>query len=164
MQWKWYKIKWGISSLHTQSYLCTLFKILLKHFTKYPVNSSVSLTLSHSYITSYSLNPTHILQIITYYSTSWVSYFTSHALANLHTNSVSLSLYTGNIFTYIITYTFITHFKKTKKYYTLLFTKQFTLTNALQFNQPRGALNYKIYPAVLFTYIWGPSLMLCNVT
>jgi len=32
------------------------------------------------------------------------------------------------------------------------------------FNQLWGALNYNIYPAVLFTYILGPSLILCNVT
>jgi len=44
-------------------------------------------------------------------------------------------------------------------YYTTIY-----INNALPFNLPWGALYYNIYPAVLFTYIWGPSLMLYNVT
>jgi len=55
--------------------------------------------------------------------------------------------------------------------YTTYIIKLFTLNNIILFTLTMpslyptlGSLNYNIYPAVLFTYILGPTRMLCNIT
>jgi len=73
----------------------------------------------------------------THPTTLYVTYVTYPSLIY---NTVTLY----NLFT-LYTYTVYLH------YCTQIYT--IYLNNALPFNQPWGSLNYKIYPAVLFTYI-----------
>jgi len=128
-----------LCSVRTHYLNCPILSLIKHcHFTLALSNYSVKVP---SLLTTLSIHIIYLLNI----------------LNNLLTYSLTLrwlasQLLTDKLLCYLLKQHIYLH------YYTIC------LNNALPVNQPLGALNYNIYPIVLFRYIWGPSPMLYNVT
>jgi len=85
-------------------------------------------------------------------SLSHCSYYYPVNVSSLLTTLFTLYTWLlNNLFTYSLTLRWLASQLRT---YTLVYN---LFKQRPPFTQPWGALKYKIYPAVLFTYIWGPS-------